>query len=161
MAPSTCLLPAQYFNRVLVLSSAWFFCVCFSVSKIYFCSGFNTSVIFCRTANLNVVSSTSLPYLLVIAGFWAFQPRWSAWTSLSLHKAFSLSPWENPLYFCSEASLWMPISLDEHWIFGPWLPAAVSLQQASCFSGLSAVSDKSVACVCLHNATCWHCKKNK
>lgn len=77
----------------------FFFCVCFCVSKIYFCSeGFNTSVIFCRTANLNVVSSASLPSLLVIAGFWALQPRWSAWTSLSLHTAFSFSSWENPLY---------------------------------------------------------------
>lgn len=48
-------------------------------------------------------------------------------------------------YFFFEASLWVPVSLAEHWIFSPcapaslpWLPTAVSLQQTSCFLGLSA-----------------------
>lgn len=105
-----------------------FFCVCFCVSKIHFCSeGFNISVIFCRTANLNVLSSTCLPSLLVIAGFWGLQPPWSAWTSLSLHTAFPLSSWENPRYFFSEASVWVPVSLAEHWIFSPTCPCQSSL----------------------------------
>lgn len=110
------------------------FRVHFCVSNIHFyLEGFNTSVSFCRTAHLNVVSSTSLPSSLVIAGFWALQPWRSVRTSLSLHTALPFSSWEKNTFI---SSLKLHRGCPFHWLnigFAvlpapaslPWLPAAV------------------------------------
>lgn len=146
------------------------FRVHFCVSNIHFyLEGFNTLVSFCRTAHLNVVSSTSLPSSLVIAGFWALQPWRSVRTSLSLHTALPFSSWEKKnLYFFSEASPWVPVSLAEHWICSPACPCQSSLASScSClfswylaFQADQLVASKLAAFICLYNITCWQFKNN-
>lgn len=134
------------------------FCVCFYVSKIHFCSeGFNTLEILCRTANLNVVSSTAFPSSLVIAGFWALQPWWSVWTSLALHTAIPFSSWEKPLYFFSAASLWVPASLAKHWIFSPACPCRSSLASSCSVSSAGILLFRLVSWSLANQLHIWVC----
>lgn len=142
------------------------FCGCCSVSKIHFCSeGFSTSLIFCGTANLNVVSSTSLPSSLVIAGFWALQP----WDDLPGQAFHSIQPSPSP-YGKNPLFLLCSFTVGAH--FPGWtldfqshmpLPVFPGFQMQSLFSrhlafqACQLVSNKSVAYICLYNTTYCQC----
>lgn len=119
--------------------------VCFYVSQMHFCLVFQCLSSFLQKCKFECCFIYLSSFLVSHSWILSF-----ATPMICLDKPFTpcsllLLPMGKDHYFFSEASLWVPVSLAEHWIFSPcapaslpWLPAAVSLQQISCFLGLSA-----------------------